>query len=167
MAWKPLQVWCPIDAEPETGCHTLYHCRFLNRAFDVIRTAFHAAGETPVSVSQLLQDSAPESLSTPAGISRHQASAGILGWSAVYTNWSVRCAKKYNIHIDITWEYFCRKWGNTLALWKTCPRYLPIPDEVLTWFLDFLQRWRQQQHPPPPQAFTNIPPTPPPSKKQV
>ena len=128
-AWKPLEVWCPIDHEPETLQHALYHCHLLVGAFEVIDTAFRTTGQAPFSTRQLLCDDVLGSLSAPAGI---------VGWLAVFTNWFVRCAKKFNSFTNVTWDYFCRKWGSTLALWKACPRYLPISHEVPTWFLEFL-----------------------------
>jgi hypothetical protein len=132
--WKPLEVWCPIDNELESISHTLFHCRFLVGAFEVVNTAFRSTGPHPFDVVRLLQDDKPASLETPAGL---------IGWSAIITNWSLRCAKKHNPFFRITWESFCAKWFHTLNSWTSCPRYLPIPEIVLACFLDFLQRSSQ------------------------
>ena len=124
-----MEVWCPIDNELESISHALFHCRFLVGAFEVVNTAFRSTGPHPFDVAHLLQDDKPASLETPAGL---------IGWSAIITNWSLRCAKKHNSFFRITWESFCAKWFHTLNSWTSCPRYLPIPKTVLAWFLDFL-----------------------------
>ena len=96
-----------MDNGLETIHHTLYHCSLLTDAFDVIDTSFWSTGPHPFAVQQLLQDNTASSPGTPAG---H------LGWSALFTNWTLHCAKKRNSFFVITWESFCRKWHNTLKL---------------------------------------------------
>ena len=161
--WKPLEVWCPIDNELESISHALFHCRFLVGAFEVVNTAFRSTGPHPFDVVHLLQDNKPASLETPAGL---------IGWSAIITNWSLRCAKKHSSFFRITWESFCAKWFHTLNSWTSCPCYTPIPETVVAWFLDFFQRSSQPRPPPPPlttapkpspppSPFANTPPTPP------
>ena len=137
--WKPFEVWCPIDNELESISHALFHCRFLVGAFEVVNTAFRSTGLHPFDVVHLLQDDKPASLETPAGL---------IGWSAIITNWSLCCAKKHNSFLRIAWESLCAKWFHTLNSWASCPRYLPIPETVLAWFLDFLQRSSQPRPPP-------------------
>ena len=51
--------------------------------------------------------------------------------------------------------------------WHTCPQWLPIPKEVLSWFPDFLEKSYQQQPPLAPPSFTNNPPTPATSKQRA
>ena len=165
--WQPLEVWCPIDNELESISHAIFHCRFLVGAFEVVNTAFRSTGPHPFDVVHLLQDDKPASLETPAGL---------ISWSAIITNWSLRCAKKHNSFFRITWESFYAKWFHTSNSWTSCPRDLPIPETVLAWFLEFLQRSSQPRPPPPttapkpsppPSPFANTPPTPPPSKRQA
>ena len=96
-----------VDNEPESIHHSIYHCHFLTGAFEVIDTAFRLSGTHPISVRHLLQYSAASSLETPAGI---------LGWSALFTNWSLRCKKEFSGFYRITWETFCRQWEYALSL---------------------------------------------------
>ena len=55
-AWKPLEVWCPLDCELETLQHTLFSCQFLVGAYDIIDTAFCSQYQHSTSVKSLLQD---------------------------------------------------------------------------------------------------------------
>ena len=89
-SWKPLEVWCPIDQELETVARSLYHCQFVQKSFAFINQVFRPEGFQPFNVSQLLQEDPAASLSTPAGL---------VGWSAVITNWSLRCTKKHQYEV--------------------------------------------------------------------
>ena len=160
--WKPLEVWCPIHKELESMSHALFHCRFLVRAFEVVNTAFRSTRPHPFDIVHLLQDDKLASLETPAGL---------ISRSTISTNWSPCCAKKHNSFFRITWVSFSAKWFHTLNFWTSCPRYLPFPEIVPAWFLDFLQRSSQPRPIPPTTGpkptptrnpFTNTPPTPPP-----
>ena len=56
----------------------------------------------------------------------------------------------------------------SLLLWKSCPRWLPIPDTVLCWFVSFLNTSYQQKPPRPPKSsLTRRQPRPPPNGDNV
>ena len=165
-SWKPLEVWCPVDQELETVAHTLYHCQFVQKSFAFINQVFRPEGFQPFNVSQLSQEDPAASLSTPAGF---------VGWSAVITNWSLRCTKKHQPFFRVTWDKFCDHWYHVLNLWSSCPRYLPIPDTIHTWFLTKLRRSSRScttalptaEQPDPVPSFPNNPPTPPPTRAKA
>ena len=85
-------MWCPRDNDLESISHALFHCRFLVGAFE----AFRSNGPHPFDVVHLLQDDKLASLETLAGL---------IGWSAIITNWLLRCAKKpisfFRLHGDL------------------------------------------------------------------
>ena len=159
-------MWCPVDQELETVAHTLYHCQFVQKSFAFINHVFRPEGFQPFNVSQLLQEEPAASLSTPAGL---------VGWSAVITNWSLRCTKKHQPFFRVTWDKFCDQWYHVLNLWSSCPRYLPIPDTIHTWFLTKLRRSSRScttalptaEQPDPVPSFPNNPPTPPPTRAKA
>ena len=152
-------MWCPIDQELETVTHSLHHCQFVQKSFEFINQVFRPEGFQPFNVSQLLQEDPAASLSTP----------GLVGWSAVITNWSLRCTKKHQSHSRVMWDKLCDQWYHVLNLWSSCPRYLPIPGTIHTWFLTKLRRSSRSrattqptiEQPDPPPSFPNNPPTPP------
>ena len=98
-----------------------------------------------------------------------------MGWSAVITNWSLRCTKKHQSFFRVTWDNFCDHWYHVLNLWSSCPRYLPIPGTIHTWFLTKLRRSSRScttaqptaEQPDPVPSFPNNPPTPPPTRAKA
>ena len=141
--WKPLEVWCPLEGELETIKHALLSCHYLPRAFDIIDTAFRSHNTPVLSVKHMLQHDPVASLMTPAGL---------LGWSAVYTNWQARCAKKYRPLFRITSELYFQRWHITISLWDACHHYLLIPKETFHWFQKFLDITAQRPPPPHPRC---------------
>ena len=143
------------------ACGNMVPTRWLfgdgsSRFIEIIDAAFISKSNTPLSVKALLEPKS--SLEMPAGI---------LGWSAVYANWSIRNSKKYQSFYKPSWEKFCQKWKSTLHSWDSCPHYLPISHETLRWFQNYLEADQRNSPTPPPTLFQNTPSTPPPSKWQL
>ena len=144
-----MDIRCPLDGALETFHRSLYSYHYLSEAFDIISAAFQSTNNTPFSVRTLMERD-PEASS--------EAPAGILGWSAIYANWSIMNNKKYHPCYKPSWERLCQKWTTALCSWESCPHYLPISRGTLRWFLDFLESALCQ---------TPSPPDPPPSRRQL
>ena len=75
------------------------------------------------SVTELVLHHVPLSLSS---------AAGLVFWSAILVNWSIRCAASLNGSARVPEALFLRKWLEGLRSWSgASPRYLPESELVL------------------------------------
>ena len=105
-AWRPEHAACPLDGAQETIQHTITCREFLPAAFNTIDKCFLEADPQTHVGSATLIDLNP--LVTPQGV---------LAWSAIVANWTVRNVVKIDAADVVPWAGFLTVWIAVVHLW--------------------------------------------------
>ena len=124
-AWVSHAKCCPLCGDAETHSHAVSACQHLAVAPGLVSPLLpkpQVHGVAP-SVTELVLHHVPLSLSS---------AAGLVFWSAISVNWSIRCVASLNGSARVPEAVFIRKWLAVLRSWSgASPRYLPESELVL------------------------------------
>ena len=124
-AWIPHARCCPLCGDVETHSHAVSACPHLSVASGLVSCLLPKPEVNGVarSVTELVLHHVPLSVSS---------AAGLVFWSAISVNCSIRCAASLNGSAQVPEAVFLRKWLEGLRSWSGAPpRYLPESELVL------------------------------------
>ena len=124
-AWVPHAKCCPLCGDVETHSHAISACPHLAVASGLVSRLLPKPEVNGVarSVTELVSHHVPLSLSS---------AAGLVFWSAISVNRSIRCAASLHGSARVPEAVFLRKWLEGLRSWSgASPRYLPESELVL------------------------------------
>ena len=124
-AWVPHARCCPLCGDVETQSHAVSACPHLAVASGLVSRLLPKPEVNGVvrSVTESVLHHVPLSLSS---------AAGLVFWSTISVNRSIRCAASLNGSARVLEAVFLRKWLEGLRSWSgASPRYLPESELVL------------------------------------
>ena len=124
-AWVPHAKCCPLCGDVETHTHAVSACPHLAVASGLVSQLLPKPEVYGIarSATDLVLHRVPLSVSS---------AAGLVFWSAISVNWSIRCAASLNGSARVPEVVFLRKWLEGLRSWSgVSPRYLPESELVL------------------------------------